>query len=67
MTKLMEELEAESVQALELRADELHKEIFRLRSELKMNRNLEKPHELTQKKRDRARVLTVLNKKQAKG
>ncbi|MCF7806438.1 MAG: 50S ribosomal protein L29 [Simkaniaceae bacterium] len=59
----MEEIESQTIEALEAMAIDLHKEIFQLRSELKMSRNLEKPHELTQKKRDRARVLTVLNRK----
>lgn len=59
----MEEIEAQSVEALEVMAEDLHREIFQLRSELKMNRNLEKPHELISRKRQRARVLTALNRK----
>ncbi len=38
-------------------------EIFDLMNELKVNRKLEKPHLLAQKRKDRARVLTLLRQK----
>lgn len=41
-------------------------EVFELLNELRTSRKLEKPHLLREKKRDRARVLTVLRQKQKK-
>jgi len=38
-------------------------DIFRLGNKLRMSRKLEKPHELREKKKDRARILTVLRQK----
>ncbi len=57
------ELREQSVEDLKASRDDLSKEIFNLRSEKKLARKLEKPHLLRQKKRDRARVLTVLSEK----
>jgi large subunit ribosomal protein L29 len=42
---------------------DLSKEIFELNTEFSIARKLEKPHLLREKKKDRARVLTVLNQK----
>lgn len=67
MKSKMEEITGQSIEALEALAIDLEKEIFELRSELKSTRNLEKPHELVEKKKTRARVLTVLNRKKAEG
>ncbi len=50
----------EDLQALSL---DLARDIFNIRSEKKVARKLDKPHLLRQKKRDRARVLTVLQEK----
>lgn len=52
-----------SVDDLKLKLAELSKELYGLRNELALNRKLEKPHLLKQKKRDRARVLTYLRQK----
>lgn len=41
--------------------------IFELTNELRVSRKLEKPHELKEKKKDRARILTVLRQKKSKG
>jgi ribosomal protein L29 len=59
----MQELMAQAENELELRYEQLSREIFILQNELKILKKLEKPHELSQKKKDRARVLTALNKK----
>jgi large subunit ribosomal protein L29 len=48
---------------LEAQYEQLSRDIFILQNELKMSKKLEKPHELSQKKKDRARVLTALNQK----
>ncbi len=42
---------------------ELDKEIFALRNELKVARKLEKPHLLREKKKTKARILTILGEK----
>lgn len=57
-------LKDQSVQELEAMAHDLSREIYLLRSELSVNRKLEKPHQLKAKKKDRARVLTLLTQKQ---
>ena len=51
------------MQALKKQYLELSKEIFELNCELKVSRKLEKPHLLKEKKKDRARVLTVISEK----
>ncbi len=50
-----EELEAQFLQLCE--------EIFALENERKMQRKLEKPHLMKEKKKQRARVLTILDEK----
>lgn len=42
---------------------DLSKEIFEIRTEYSITRKLEKTHLLREKKRDRARVMTVLKQK----
>ena len=53
----------QSVEELEAQYEDLSKEIFELMNELKLARKLDKPHLIQEKKRDRARVLTVLREK----
>lgn len=59
------ELQELSIQELAARAGEIDREIFALRSELAFSRRLEKPHLMKAKKREKARVLTMLTQKQA--
>lgn len=42
---------------------DLSKELFALNNEVKITRKCEKPHLVREKKRDRARALTVLREK----
>ena len=56
-------LREKSNEELQTLAFELQKEIFYLRNELKVSRKLEKPHLLREKKKMRARVLTILGEK----
>lgn len=44
----------------------LCRDIFELMNELKVSRKLDKPHLLRMKKRDRARVLTLLHQSEQK-
>ena len=53
-----------SVAELKEAALTLDRELFALRSELSLNRKLEKPHLLKAKKRERAQVLTLMTQKQ---
>ncbi|MEM7174816.1 MAG: 50S ribosomal protein L29 [Chlamydiota bacterium] len=55
----------QSEQELEDFYQDLCREIFDLANELRTSRKLDKPHLLKEKKRDRARVLTVLRQKQS--
>ena len=55
----------QSVEELRAQYHDLSKEIYDLRSEVSINRKLEKPHMVKRKKRDRARVLTALRQKGA--
>lgn len=59
------ELRDQSKEELQALYVDLSKEIFELRNELKTTRKLEKPHLIRFKKRDRARVLTILREKKA--
>ena len=53
----------QSVDELKVLYRDLSKEIFELNNELRMTRKLEKPHLLKAKKKDRARIMTVLRQK----
>jgi large subunit ribosomal protein L29 len=59
-------LRDKSVEDLRALDGELSREIFELRNESRMTRKLEKPHLLREKKKDRARVLTVLRQMELK-
>ena len=59
------ELKEQSVQELTKLYGDLSKEIYGLKNELRAARKLEKPHLLREKKRERARVMTVLRQKES--
>ena len=61
------ELMNQSVEELEGRYEDICRDLFELMNELRVSRKLEKPHELKEKKKDRARILTVLRQKKNKG
>lgn len=56
-----------SVVELQTMSRDLARELFELRNTLALQRKLEKPHLLKAKKKDRARVLAMLTKKQKEG
>lgn len=60
----LRELSLEQLQSL---INDLNKEIFDLQNRLAMNRKLEKPHQLKDKKKDRARAMLVFSEKKVKG
>jgi len=57
------ELRDQSAEELKALYSDLSKGIFVLNNEVRKTRKLEKPHQVKEKKRDRARVLTVLREK----
>ena len=59
------ELQEHSSEDLQAQYEELSKEIFQLMNELKTSRKLDHPDQLKKKKKDRARILTVLRQKQS--
>lgn len=58
------DLKEQSVDELKAMFRDLSKEIYDLKNELSVARKLEKPHLVREKRRDRARVLTVLRHKE---
>lgn len=61
----MKDLKDQSVEELETQVRDLAKEIYDLKCEIRITRKVEKPHMVREKKRDRARLLTVLRQKEA--
>ena len=61
------DLLGQSTEELEAQHEDLCRDIFVLTNELRVARKLDKPHELTDKKKDRARILTVLRQKKNQG
>lgn len=59
----MKDLNQQSQEELMALYQNLSKEIYGLKSELRIARKTEKPHLLREKKKDRARVLTALQQK----
>ena len=60
------DLLSQSVEELNAQYEDLCRGIFDLTNELHVSRKLDKPHELKEKKKDRARILTVLRQKKNK-
>ena len=61
---MIKELRDLSAEELEVQLEDLHQEVFLLRNELKATRKLDKPHLLREKRRDRARVLTLMTERE---
>lgn len=57
----IKDLRKQSLPELKAMVQDLSKEIYDLKSELSIARKIDKPHLLRDKKRDRARVMTVIN------
>lgn len=64
MAKKKNEQKAGSEKELLALKNDLDREIFELRNELATQRKLEKPHLIKKKRKERARVLTMLAQKQ---
>jgi len=64
----VKELKAQTLDELRTQVRDLSREIFEIKTEFSITRKLEKPHLLRAKKRDRARLMTIMNQKaQGKG
>lgn len=59
-----DELRQQTAQELVALSHEISKEIYDLNNQLRFHRKLEKPHVLRTKKRDRARILTLIREKE---
>lgn len=59
----MKEFENQSVEELKATYVDLSKKMFEMRNEISTTHKIEKAHLLRKAKRDRARVLTILNRK----
>ena len=59
----MQDLRDQSDEQIILRKEEIKKSIFDLRNELKTVHKLEKPHMMRELKKEKARLLTVLNER----
>lgn len=55
-----------SIEDLQVSFNDICKELFQLVNEMKRAKKLEKPHLLRQKKKEKARLLTILHEKQSK-
>ncbi len=64
MTKA-NDLRDKSIEELKLDYDDARKELFQLRTDLHRDKKAEKPHLLHAKRRDIARLLTILHEKQS--
>lgn len=62
----MQEIINQPETELKLQLEQLSKEIFEMENELRVSRKLDKPHELKERKRKIARILTALNQKKGK-
>ena len=60
-------LRSQTQEELRMLYQDLSREIYGLRNERNVTRQVEKPHLLRMKKKDRARVMTVLREKEMTG
>jgi large subunit ribosomal protein L29 len=59
----VKDLKNQTLDELRAQIRDLSREIFEIKTEFSITRKLEKPHLLRTKKRDRARLMTVMNQK----
>lgn len=61
----IKELRDLPIEQLEVLIEDLSKEIFNLKSQLALQKKIEKPHLIREKRRDRARAIMVLEEKRS--
>ncbi|GAB4185969.1 MAG: hypothetical protein Tsb0015_03390 [Simkaniaceae bacterium] len=59
-----EEFRNMSMEDLHAELEDAAKELFLMRNEIGTTRKIEKPHLMKQKKKERARILTIIKEKQ---
>lgn len=59
----LKEMRAKAESELKTQIEELSREIYQMNCELRVARKVDKPHLIREKKRERARLLTVLTEK----
>ena len=57
------DLKDKSIEELEASLQDLSRELYQLVNEYQVNKKLDKPHRLITMRRDKARLLTVINEK----
>jgi large subunit ribosomal protein L29 len=62
----IKEFRDQSQEELKAIYQDLSKELYQLRNEMKVTRKMDKPHLVRIKKKDRARVMTILREKEIK-
>lgn len=62
----VKEFRAQSKEELKALYQDLSKELYAFRNEMKVTRKMEKPHLVRIKKKDRARVMTILREQELK-
>jgi large subunit ribosomal protein L29 len=65
MSKKKNNIQELSIPEMKAKVLELDREIFQLRNELALQRKLEKPHLIKEKRKAKARILTLLTQKEA--
>jgi ribosomal protein L29 len=60
------DLRDKSIEELEAAHEELSHELFQLVNEYQVSKKLDQPHRLITMRRDKARILTVINEKRQK-
>ena len=63
----IEKIKEKNSEQLENMCDDLRKEIFQLKNELAMNRKLEKPHLIKEKRHDLAKAMMVITQRRKEG
>lgn len=58
------ELKDHSIDELKVQLTDLNRQLFLMRNELSTQRKVEKPHQIKEMRRNKARILTVLRQKQ---
>lgn len=61
--KKKNDMNEQSAKELQAQVHQLDREIFQLRNELATQRKLEKPHQIKEKRKTKARILTILTQK----
>lgn len=59
----MDQWKDQTVEELKILHKELSRDVFELNNEIMLSRKIDKPHLVRQKKKDRARVLTLIRQK----